>query len=167
MMGFMQGDLYGMVDTGWADPWRQIDLLATAGVTTLQLRCKGQQATWIAELGRAVQERWRAAELPLCLVINDHVEVARALGVMVHLGQADGLDPDIPFGRSTHDVTQARDPGRAVYIGFGPVFPSVTKAGAKTARGVEPSAFITQRLDWPPRSDTKAMSLPSGEIRGW
>lgn len=106
----------------------------------MQLRCKGREAAWIAALGRAAQARWQAAGLPLCLIINDQVEVARALGAMVHLGQEDGPDPDIPFGRSTHDIAdveaQARA-GRAAYIGFGPVFPSVTKAGAKEARGVE------------------------------
>jgi hypothetical protein len=36
-----------------------------------------------------------------------------------------------------------------------------------TARGFEPSAFMTHRLYWPRRSVMKAIVLPSGEMRGW
>ena len=42
-----------------------------------------------------------------------------------------------------------------------------TSGSVNTSRGLEPSASITQRLFCPFRSETKAMSLPSGEIRGW
>lgn len=42
-----------------------------------------------------------------------------------------------------------------------------TLLSVNTARGFEPSAFMTQRLFCPRRSETNAISFPSGEIRGW
>jgi hypothetical protein len=36
-----------------------------------------------------------------------------------------------------------------------------------TARGFDPSAFMTYKLYWPRRSLMKAMDFPSGEMRGW
>ena len=44
---------------------------------------------------------------------------------------------------------------------------AVALRSLETARGLEPSAFITQRLYCPRRSVMKAMDFPSGEIRGW
>ena len=42
-----------------------------------------------------------------------------------------------------------------------------TSSSVKTARGFDPSASISHRLFWPPRSETNAIVLPSGEIVGW
>lgn len=41
------------------------------------------------------------------------------------------------------------------------------KSSFVTCRLSLPSAFITQILSPPPRSEVKAMRLPSGEKRGW
>jgi hypothetical protein len=44
---------------------------------------------------------------------------------------------------------------------------AVALRSVNTARGFDPSAFITQRLYCPRRSEMNAIVLPSGEMRGW
>jgi thiamine-phosphate pyrophosphorylase len=122
--------LYGMVDPAAGDPLDQARLLADEGVGIVQLRCKGWDRARLLALGEACHA------LSIAVVINDDVPVARVLGVPVHLGQGDGPDPDIPFGRSTHTLAQARAPGRAAYIGFGPVFGTTSKDTPWSPRGV-------------------------------
>ena len=80
----------------------------------------------------------REAGVPL--IINDYPEVAVEVEADgVHVGQDDGSIDEIRYiigdkmlvGRSTHTIAQARqalDDGFD-YIGFGPVFPTPTKAG--------------------------------------
>lgn len=121
--------LYGMADAGWGDPLSQARILAEEGVGWVQLRCKDWSDERLLRLGEACMR------LGPVVVINDRVEVARKIGARVHLGQEDGPDPEVPFGRSTHDRFQASASGRAEYIGFGPVFASTTKPGEKVARG--------------------------------
>lgn len=123
--------LYGMADSSWGNPETQLRVLAEEGVAVVQLRCKD----WPADRLRNLAERCRG--LGPKLVINDHPRVAQELGLMVHLGQEDGPDPEGVFGRSTHDLQQVQNPGKAAYLGFGPVFASTTKAGARTPRGIE------------------------------
>lgn len=86
----------------------------------------------------------RRAHIPL--IINDDVELARALGAEgVHLGREDGalsaarqrLGPGAIIGVSCYDsvdrATQAAAEG-ADYVAFGRFFPSHTKPGAPCAR---------------------------------
>lgn len=127
----LQRGLYGMADASWGDPEIQARVLAEEGVEIVQLRCKG----WSSEALLALGER--CLRLGPQIVINDDLEVARKLGTAVHLGQQDGEDPELPFGRSTHSLEDVVRPGTATYLGFGPVFASTTKAGVRTPRGVE------------------------------
>lgn len=129
---------YGVADAGFGDPVSQARLLAEEGVGVVQLRCKGWPPERVLAAGRACL----AAGVPL--VINDHLDVARVLGVPVHLGQDDGADPDHPFGRSCHTVEQVRAAGRAGYLGFGPVFPTGTKATGYDPRGLEALAEVVR-----------------------
>jgi thiamine-phosphate pyrophosphorylase len=89
----------------------------------------------------------------LLVIVNDRADVARALADAgcdgVHLGQEDMpaalarelLGPELLIGFSTHDAAQvalAQDEP-VDYLGFGPVFPSRTKArGAGDARALGP-----------------------------
>lgn len=122
--------LYGMADAGFGDVFDQARLLAEEGLGVVQLRCKG----WPPERVAALVARCRP--LGLLLVVNDQVAVARAAGAWVHLGQGDGPDPDIPFGRSTHTLDQVTTPGAARYLGFGPVFGTTTKETGWAPRGL-------------------------------
>lgn len=80
-------------------------------------------------------------------IVNDRVDVAKAVGADgVHLGQGDLpladarkiLGPDKLIGISTHTLAQAleAEAGGADYIGFGPIFPTATKANPDPVVGV-------------------------------
>jgi len=97
------------------------------------------------DLCRALLERVATLPDPPLVLVNDRVDVARALlsaGVAgVHLGQDDTppavarelLGPAPLIGLSTHDTTQvvlgSEEP--VDYLGFGPVFATATKGYEK------------------------------------
>lgn len=137
------GGLYGMADASWGDPWEQAKILAEEGVEILQLRCKRWSPEALADLARACRG------LGVQVVVNDQVAVARQTGAWVHLGQTDGPDCEIPFGRSTHGLEDLENIGSAHYIGFGPVFASTTKAGVRSPRGLEQLREMVQRSPVP------------------
>jgi thiamine-phosphate pyrophosphorylase len=92
----------------------------------------------IEELAYQLYAISKPAGVPL--VINDHPEIAAAIGCDgVHVGQDDApvasaraiIGPGKIVGKSTHSLVQAKaaaDEG-ADYIGFGPLFPTPTKFG--------------------------------------
>lgn len=126
--------LYGMVDAEPADTLATLldraRFLADLGVGVMQLRDKRGPASTL----RALAERCVA--LGPLVVVNDDVALAAELGLWTHVGQDDGPDPAVPFGRSTHTPEQVRSAGRARYIGFGPVFATTTKDTGYDARGL-------------------------------
>lgn len=126
--------LYGIADSAFGDPERQFAVLADAGVTCIQLRCKG----WTSERLLTMAQRCatRAASARCRLIINDDVAAARAVGAWVHLGQEDG-ETTWAHGRSTHSPAQISSRGAALYVGFGPIFATTTKATGYDARGLE------------------------------
>ncbi|MFZ5481017.1 MAG: thiamine phosphate synthase [Myxococcota bacterium] len=129
--------LYGIADSAFGDPLAQARLLADEGVAIVQLRCKGWSTAGRIALARVCP--------PVCLVINDDVDAARAVGAWAHLGQEDGPDPaGTTFGRSTHSVAQAASPGAAAYVGFGPVFATDTKDTGYDARGLDLLAEVVR-----------------------
>lgn len=149
--------LYGMVDTAFGPPAAVTRALLAGGCRVLQLRAKTAST---AERTRLVREL-----LPLTrpagalLIVNDDLEAARAGGADgLHLGQDDGslarardqLGPGAVLGRSTHDLDQVAqvDP-EADYLGFGPVFPTATKATGYDPRGLELLGFAIARSPRP------------------
>ncbi len=80
-------------------------------------------------------------------VINDRADLALIAGAdMLHLGQGDLTLADarrivgaMPIGLSTHSLAQAREAlaQQPEYIGFGPVYPTTTKAIADPTVGTE------------------------------
>lgn len=92
-------------------------------------------------------------------ILNDHADIALAVGADgVHLGQDDLpiaharrlLGHERIIGISTHSMEQAREAEAlgADYIGFGPVFHTVTKE-AGPAHGLERLSAIAQSVDIP------------------
>ena len=131
--------LYGIVDLGYVKPEAVVEMtraLCEGGVDILQLRAKNFGALDVEVLARQMHPVTRDAGVPL--VINDHPEVAAAIGTEgIHVGQDDMsveatrriVGPQCFVGKSTHSVTQARaamEEG-ADYIGFGPLFATGTK----------------------------------------
>lgn len=130
--------------------------LIEGGAQLVQLRAKrataDQRRRWAEEIAASC----RGTEVPL--IINDDLELAESgiEGVTgVHLGQSDldRLGPDslarrrrrerlrereLAFGLSTHDLEQLRS-ARALdpdYVGFGPVFPTISKHDPDPAVGL-------------------------------
>lgn len=133
--------LYAIVDLGYVAP-ADIEVAAlgliAGGADLIQLRAKGHAEGEIEAFARRLLPLCREAGVPL--IVNDFPEIAARVGADgVHIGQDDGsltavreiVGPDRIVGRSTHSPDQARaalEEGFD-YIGFGPLFPTPTKAG--------------------------------------
>lgn len=133
--------LYCLLDLGYTRP-EDAEAVTTAllsgGADLLQLRAKGRPLPLIASVARRVIPLCRAAGVPF--ILNDYPELAAELDADgVHIGQDDGplasaraiVGPGKWIGRSTHSLPQAEAALREGfdYIGFGPLFPTPTKAG--------------------------------------
>ena len=106
------------------------------GADAIQLRDKAASTHLLIEEARRLVPLARAAGIPL--IINDRVDVARAVGADgVHVGQDDLpiedarriLGPSGLIGASTHSLEQARlaEHKGVDYIGLGPIFLTPTK----------------------------------------
>ncbi len=140
--------LYGILDLGYVAEdslERAAAELCEGGVDIMQLRAKGRDACDIEEMANHVAPILRDAGVPF--IINDHPELVPSVGADgAHVGQDDftvadarwragrALEGEVPLpiiGKSTHSVEQALAAAAegADYIGFGPLFPTPTKAG--------------------------------------
>jgi len=109
--------------------------VAEGGARIVQLREKRLGMREYYELALAAREICDAHDL--LLIINDHLDLALAVGADgVHLGQDDlplavarRLAPDLLLGASTHsraEALRAQDEG-ADYVNLGPLFATQTK----------------------------------------
>lgn len=131
--------LYGIVDLGYVTAENvetMTDHLCLGGVDVLQLRAKKLAPLEIERLARLMLPITRSHGVPL--VINDHLEIAAAIGSEgVHVGQDDDavakaraiVGPSCFVGKSTHSLEQAvaAQVEGADYIGFGPLYATGTK----------------------------------------
>jgi thiamine-phosphate pyrophosphorylase len=143
---FHQCRLYTFVDTAYLagrSPAELAQQLCDGGSDIIQLRAKTSTPD---EIRRFAEELLPiTTQAGVGLVINDHPELARAVGAMCcHLGQEDffdagfvhaadvtGAPPSFSLGISTHSPEQAlraiwADPA---YVAIGPVFATPTKPG--------------------------------------
>ena len=140
--------LYGILDLGYVaeDSLERVaGQLCEGGVDVVQLRAKGRGECDIEAMANRVAPIFREAGVPF--IINDHPELVPSVGADgAHVGQDDftvadarwragrALASEVPLpiiGKSTHSVEQAVAAAAegADYIGFGPLFPTPTKAG--------------------------------------
>lgn len=159
--------LYGILDLGYTGPSdieRVAELMCEGGVDILQIRAKGYDDHAIEDFARRIQPIAAASAVPL--IINDHPELVPSVGADgAHVGQDDlpaadarwragrALDGEVPpviIGKSTHSVEQAVAAGEegADYIGFGPLFPTPTKAG-RPAIGLADIARVHELVSVP------------------
>lgn len=133
--------LYCILDLGYVPEENAETITASllaGGAHLLQLRAKGKDLATIERVARRLLPLCRAAGVPF--ILNDFPALAAALDADgVHIGQDDGplaaareiVGPGKLIGRSTHSLGQARAALAEGfdYIGFGPLFPTPTKAG--------------------------------------
>ncbi|MEO8613976.1 MAG: thiamine phosphate synthase [Luteolibacter sp.] len=147
--------------------------LLAGGADMLQLRAKNHDLATIRRVAEKLLPLCRAAGIPF--ILNDHPALAADIGADgVHLGQDDGSLADAErllergihpglhsfihpsssslrhkflIGRSTHSLAQARAALAEGfdYIGFGPLFPTPTKAG-RPAIGLEEVAIMENEV---------------------
>lgn len=145
--------LYGILDLGYTAENQALTVTAAllaGGVDLLQLRAKRCDLGTIRRVAEALIPLCHAAGVPF--ILNDYAALAAEIGADgVHIGQDDGsladaraiIGPNKMVGRSTHSLDQAR---AALiegfdYIGFGPLFPTPTKAG-RAAIGLDEIAAM-------------------------
>jgi thiamine-phosphate pyrophosphorylase len=154
--------VYPIVDT-LNDPRRSHVELAgavlAAGVPFLQLRVKGESTGRFVETAREVKAL--ADQHHASLIINDRADIAKLVDAAgVHLGQDDLpvaaarqiLGRDKIIGLSTHNSVQAEAAARhgiADYIGFGPIYPTVSKEHPDPVQGLDGLQQVRARVALP------------------
>jgi thiamine-phosphate pyrophosphorylase len=141
--------LYLILDESWASRCSFHEVLCQAGnggVKVVQYRNKTgsmKQAYAVAEALRRA-----AAEWDMAFIVNDRCDLALAVEADgIHLGQTDlpvclarrVVGNKMCIGLSTHNSEQVRRATEdgADYLGFGPIFPTGTKADHDPVVGVE------------------------------
>jgi thiamine-phosphate pyrophosphorylase len=149
--------LYCILDLGYVPEENAAAVTASllaGGADLLQLRAKGQELATIRRVAEKLLPLCRAAGVPF--ILNDFPDLAAAIDADgVHLGQDDGplgaareiVGPGKLIGRSTHSLEQARAALAEGfdYIGFGPLFPTPTKAG-RPAIGLEEISLMENQV---------------------
>ncbi len=140
MRRFEAADLYLVITEAYCDGRRALDVLDAAleaGVRLVQFREKDRTDRELYLRALAFREHTREADA--LLIVDDHVDVALAVGADgVHLGQNDlpvaaarEIDPDLIIGASTHNLAEAMaaQEAGASYVNIGPIFGTQTKEG--------------------------------------
>ena len=140
--------LYAILDpeqTKGSDPDAILRQLLDGGAKIVQLRAKTMAPRDFLHIARSARALTLTSDCRL--IINDRADIALACDADgVHLGQEDlplhaarKIIGQKLIGISTHNETQAveAERGGANYIGFGPMFGTMTKATGYAARGVE------------------------------
>lgn len=140
--------LYTFVDTAYLHgraPELVAQMLCDGGSDLIQLRAKNSTPDEIRRMAEKILPVTRRANVGF--VINDHLEIAQAVGADIcHLGQEDFFDAgfknvselrtlnsELLIGLSTHAPEQAQralDAG-ADYLAIGPIYATGTKPTAK------------------------------------
>jgi len=148
---------YGIVDLGYVEDSRISEVcqaLVDGGAGVIQLRAKGREKREIANWSKELLPICRSAGVPF--IVNDYADVAAEVGADgLHIGQDDGMLSEVRtivgdemiVGRSTHSVEQARWALKEGfdYIGFGPLFPTPTKAG-RPGIGLENVSIVQKEI---------------------
>jgi len=124
-----------------------VEAAVAGGVGLVQLRERDLPEPEIAELLRRFLVRLEGT--PARLLLNGHPDLARALGVGLHLPAAAPrpAEPPALYGRAVHDEAEARRAlaENASYVVVGPVFPTGSKPGHPGA-GVDSLARLVRAM---------------------
>jgi thiamine-phosphate pyrophosphorylase len=136
--------------------------LLAARPCCLQLRAKQLPTGTFCRLAHEVRALCAETKTPFC--INDRMDIALAVAAdVIHLGQTDLPLADavrvrsaagaqaLSIAISTHDLQEARAAveAGADHIGFGPIFPTQSKADADPAVGLNALREIARNIEIP------------------
>lgn len=134
-----------------------LEAVIRGGSRIIQLREKELSGSALYGLALKFREITEAAGV--LLIINDHLDIALAVGADgVHLGQDDlpieaarKLAPHMLIGASSHSLEEAlaAEKAGADYVNIGPVFPTGTKELKTRVLGPEAIAAIAPHLAVP------------------
>jgi thiamine-phosphate pyrophosphorylase len=153
------GRLHVITDTrSGREPLADVEASLDAGAPVIQLRAKGVRGSDLYELASVVGGV--CAEHQALLIVNDHVDIALAVGAAgVHLGAEDLpvpvarrlLGAGVELGATARDPESARrcEAAGATYLGVGPAFASTSKAGLPTPLGIEGIANVAVAVSIP------------------
>ncbi|MFQ6028543.1 MAG: thiamine phosphate synthase [Dehalococcoidia bacterium] len=141
--------LYVIIDptvTGGREPLEIATAAVRGGAKMLQLRDKLRDKGVSLPLATALQELCVANDA--LLIINDHVDLAAAVGSGgVHVGQTDlpvaqarqVLAPFQVLGRSNHEIEELIESQKmgADHVAFGAIYPTTTKGVGRGPQGPE------------------------------
>lgn len=130
----------------------------SGGADTVQFRQKHGSTRHLLEEANKTAKVCREASVPL--IINDRIDVALAVEAAgVHLGQEDFpvevarrlLGDEIVIGASATTLKQAQraQEAGASYIGFGPVYPTSSKANPAAVKGIDVLSQVCASVDIP------------------
>ena len=147
--------LYAIV--GDLDPVGRAQAVIAGGASVVQVRMKGSPAGAILDAARRIVALARGTALVL---VNDRPDLALLSGADgVHLGEEDLpvpvaraiLGAALLVGRTARSADEARAAlaAGADHVGYGPVFPSVTKPLDVAPRGLEALAVTCAALPAP------------------
>ena len=135
----------------------QAEAAARGGAGWVQLRHKSLPDADFADLARALMNR--LAPLGVPLIINDRIDVARAVNAPgLHIGQSDGdprtaraaIGPDMILGLSIETEAQMEHvPDCVSYLGVGPIRATGTKPDHARPMGFGGLARATARTSLP------------------
>ena len=155
------GHLHVLTDYTFQQRFTHAELAQMAiegGADTIQFRQKTGTIQDI--LHNAGQVANVCREAGVTLLVDDRVDVALAVDADgVHLGQSDMplavarriLGPDRIIGITAPGVREARaaESGGADYVGFGPVYPTRSKANPLSVKGLEGVLEVANAVDIP------------------
>lgn len=132
--------------------------LLDAGVRIIQYREKKLPGRKMFE--ECVLLRKMTRDRGACFIVNDHIDLAMAVGADgVHIGQDDLppkvvrelVGPSMCIGLSTHSPEQAcaAQEARVDYIGVGPIFPTQTKEDVTDPVGFTYLDWVVNNIDLP------------------
>jgi thiamine-phosphate pyrophosphorylase len=134
-----------------------LEAVIRGGARIVQLREKNFTVGELYHL--AVRFRRITHRAGVLLIINDHVDIALAIGADgVHLGQDDlplkaarKIAPALLLGASTHSLEEALQAQKdgADYINIGPIFHTGTKEGVDRFLGPEAISRISSEIKIP------------------
>jgi thiamine-phosphate pyrophosphorylase len=153
--------LYVIIDpqiTNGRDPLEIANASLQGGARMLQLRDKFRDKGEILPLASALQQLCQAHDADL--IINDHVDLAAAVGSAgIHVGQTDlpvaqarqVLSPGQVLGRSNHELhelAESKEMG-ADHVAFGAIYPTRTKGVGRPPQGVDRLRQARQATELP------------------